>query len=402
MAKRKSTAPSTVKRKRTRSRTSKPRRTRRNVRRRKIVSRRSRGNQRRSRVSSIAGSTAGDRQDVARVYGRKATGMKMIRKLVMVGTTYNLYRLQNIARYGADQGQVRLSRQLQTVIFTGQPGVTGNYEELPIYFIELTNRGDNSIPTVWKMWRADVSGALNYRTYFSSAEASQTSAGPQSIGAGSWLLEKGDGSPTTNFKDLLSWTELKLDCIGPQSESCKWTASVVQFTENFYHPRAVSRPSTSFPDVDTLDDNFQARNQLYDALSRPLTSHPFDVQHNDVLRKGMKVIKRMSFVTEPKETTDKDTTGQNRMIKMFLWLNRKLDFAWSSADTAPPLAANGSDIGWAVDDRDDSVLLQPRAQMYFMLTAENTNASLNSNTATNPDKCPSFNYCIRKKHIQSH
>lgn len=397
--KRKGGAPSTVPRKKSRSRTSVPRKTRRNVRKRKVRSRVSRRRQRRSGPTDIHGSTSGDRQDVSRVYGRKASSMKLLKKLVMVGTTYKLYRLQNIARYGADQGQVRLSRQLQTVTFAGQPGVTGNYEELPLYFMELSNRGD--VPTVWKMWRGDVSGGLNYRFYFSATETSQTQAGPQSASFGQWLLEKGDGFPTTNFKDLLAWTEIKLDCIGPQAESCKWTISVIQFTENFYHPRAIVRPSSSFPDPDVTDDNFQARNQMYDALSRPLVSHPFDVQHNDVLRKGMKVIRRMSFITEPKETTDKDTTGQNRMIKMFLWLNRKLDFAWTSADIAPPLAANGSDIGWAVDDLDDAVVLQPRAQMYLMITAENTNASANSGTATNVDKCPSFNYCIRKKHVQA-
>jgi len=350
------------------------------------------------------GGYGGDRQLIKRRYGRREGTFRHMQKLISAAKSDVILRMQGVSPYTDTQGFFPLQRLTAGTM----PGSA--QESMPIHIVELTNRGDcfqqtspsvgyvNCMWTLSKSFGSSLQG-WNNPLYTFTALNTQDQAGG-TLTPGRFTFEQGDTNPAfRNEKDVLEWVEVKMDCIGPTNMPCKWNVMIVQFMSDELTPEYDRANLTA--GLIEYRNKYERRNQFWDAMTKPYISNPIQSEHGSVCQKSMRVLHKVSFTTQAKDTSDKNINGEERIVKIFKWMNRLQDFGWSKSDR-PPLPNNDftEKPGWsqALTQVDQS--LEWKRRIYLIIQAENYTITA-PGTGAQSEWVPTYDLVIRKKHVEA-
>jgi len=336
----------------------------------------------------------GDRTYLNRNIGRRLRPLKAAVKLSRLVSDSRVYRFQNLAPYADPVGAYTMNRWQASA---NNIGAVGSIETMPVYLFELTNIGTNGqSPYVQAGYRLNKRWLVaNNNDYSFTAVPCQAPAGSTLINPGYYIVEQQASQPNSHIaRDMLEWVQIKLDCVSPTGIPCKWSVSLVQFTENYYQPEWINNADP---------DQQQARDEFWDNIVQPLIAHPYSVQNTRMHKTGMKVLKRVAWTTNPKQSIDTYNTGEEKLVKIFKWMNRAQRYDWSQPGEAPGPSTTGVEqTGFTQNFAVPEAQVTWKARVYLMVTCEHFGpmAGWNAgNEIRNAATTGSFDLCIRKKHV---
>jgi len=336
---------------------------------------------------------AGDLMTQRVTVGRRMSRARLAAKMSAVASQSLVLRYQNMTAYSALQGGIIMGRTLTLV-----PPATGSSETYPFFIFNLSNNGgwnNASTPiTGYQMIRQWTTGAAITPEYNFTGVNGLDYTGTASNS--SFQTEQTYLSVTSACnRSLLEWLDIRLDCIGPTSDYCKWVVQLVSFKEAYYCPEWVGQNN-----VDQLSlDAINSRVDFYDREIMPYITHPLNPRSYGVtnfVKQAMTVHWATEFVTASKDQNDLNTIGQERQIKLFKRMNRIQNYDWGDSRPLPPVAAGVDPVGWVPHTttgrlQDD---VEPKKRLYLIVKAQNL-----LTTAVGATTCPSFDIAIRAKHV---
>lgn len=343
--------------------------------------------------------TSGDRTVVSRKYGKRASVVSRTSKIAAATSTSIIYRLQGVLQYNATQGFYSMQRTP-----TGTPGTDNSAELMPLYLVELTNRAftgasipADAVESIFQLRKNYLTSGGNntdFPYYDFVPKTTQNGAGASITG--SYSVEKAFQDPALNSNryHFLEWVDIRLDCISPTSIPCKWTVQIVQFKEDFLDPYS---PVDTAPVAGTQEyRDITQRNQFWDNQTYKLIAHPFmSDAHGTNQAQLMKVLHSQSWIGQPKQSTDLFTSGDERMLRIFKYMNRLVDYGYTSDVRGPtPGGAGAETMGFAQDATTQLMAIpEAKKRIFLMIKAENFLIS-GGVTVT-----PTFDLIVRKKHM---
>ena len=356
------------------------------------------------KLSFTPSSTSSDVQYINRKIGKKPkTTLKSVAKVARAGVTSSTFRWQRLSNYINTQGELTLDRKTTGTI----PNINST-ENMPIYIFDVSGIPHNGANLGFTTYSDQLCFQLvkNYQNsgllplYTWTAVRGDSRNGGNSTG---FELETGSDQ-AQHQSSLWKWVEIQLDLIGPTSIPCKWDISLVQFKDEFClnqtNPTGLPQRNSS----DTV--SFTKYDMFWEKLSYPLISHPMAKQHGYQGFNPMKTLYKQSLITQPKINTDLYTSGEEKIIKIFKWMNKlnKYDWMQDRAVKAPDDVVGGqtNPEGWANSafaapfvGNDYYPKVHPRKRIWLMVRAQNYTATANGTTAP---FCPSFDVVIRVGH----
>lgn len=328
--------------------------------------------------------------------GRKISRRKLAQTLSIVDGNEAILRFQGVTAQSAAAGYFLIDRTMG-----GVPPANGSSEFVPAHFFNLSGLGSYSASgsgNNYVNWRAQkfwVTGGGNpdYTFYHTTGNSAAGVAATNNF----YEVERADHLVTSGARDFLEWVQIKLLCIGPVSDHCKWRVSIVTFQEDYLAPD-YSGFAASGVAGEALE-RLNRRNQMYDALHLPFISNPIMAGSKKPSKFGYKTLWSTTFGTQPKDKQDNLGTGEERLISIFKRVNKVQNYDWEMVGRPPAVVAGAEQYGWPVNV--SSVTSQisndvaPTKRMWLVVQAE---VALGA-TAGN---IPTFDLIIRKKHVSNY
>lgn len=360
-------------------------------------------------VSQLSDITS-DLVNVKRTLGRKAKlSLSNLSQKIKAGTDNIILRYQGINLYSSPQAFFLLDR-----VTSG--ATPAYYENIPIMLFNLSQNWLNSSaglggtgavsPAGWRLNRfgPQVSANPVYDYQFAPLNA-QNQLG-STVSTPPYNTESAPKSGVLENKyDQLEWVDARLSCVGPTTYLCNWEISLITLKEDMLCPEFDATTTAGVGNFDDyLNQKLIQRMQFWGKMSAPLISHPINVNFGTFSTKGMyKVLYSTKFTTGPKESIDQMTTGQERQIKLFKWMNRLQNYMWAQPGAPPGPTGLNENMGYDQNNGSVAGSLQTDVdwskRVYLMVKAQNNVASNVAATAQAAGVCPSFDLLIRKKHI---
>lgn len=353
---------------------------------------------RKGRVPAPTGSTSGDIQYMSRKVGKKPKkSMTDLYRRVNAAIEPCYYRWQGVKNYDEAQGFFLLNR-----LTSGTVPNAGSTEFLPLYMFNLSaiqgNRAGNAplVNVGYKLKKQWDPVGLSNPFYICNQILGQNFLGVS--GQDHYTRESASASTVTTKSDVLEWIDIRLDCVGPTAIPTKWVIQLVQFMDAYYTPEYQPN-NTSVGGAEHVEKE-QARTTLYDSWINPFISHPILLQNPKVsklAKHACKVLWQQDFITQPKESTDLFTSGQEKIIKIFKWMHRTQDYDWSETGRMPAVGVGAVETpGFALNTGGDFVNDVHYSKKLYLVVKAQSHTVNDSTTA----KCPSFDLVIRKKHLE--
>ena len=326
--------------------------------------------------------------------GRRIPRSRLVSKMVSAGVQSIVYRYQNMTSYDSLQGGLVMSR-----ILTGVPPANATAESYPFFMFNLSNvnqLNNTAAPaaTAYQLVRQWTTGSLITPEY-----NYQLVNGTDYTGAASnsyWQTEQAYSAPSASVpRSLLEWLDIRLDCIGPTNDFCKWIVQLVSFKEAYYCPEWVNQGNTDQLSLDAIN----SRVDFYDRELMPYITHPMNPRSytsTNFVKQAMRVHWSTEFITASKDQNDLNAIGQERQVKIFKRMNRLQKYDWGDNTHLPPVAAGVDPVGWVPRTTGGRLNndVEPEKRLYLMVKAQNM-----ITTAAGVTTCPSFDIAIRAKHI---
>lgn len=344
--------------------------------------------------------TSGDVQYMTRKLGRRPMkSLTDVYRKINVAVEPCYYRWQNLTDYSDDQGAFLMRR----VISGGTIPAAGALESMPLFLFNVScianNRsgaGGTDVNVAYQLHKSWVTGAVNPQYKFVVQSGNSAAGGG---GANKYTVENANQAFKNLRCDCWDWLDVRMDCIGPTSIPTEWLVQLVQFKDSVFEPEYVVIGGT-IPDQDTLSRE-QERVQLWDSIIQPAIKHPILLSNpktKSTVGKRMKVLYSMKFVTQPKESIDLYASGQEKMVKIFKWMNRLQSYDWREQGRAPQPATSGIEsVGYPTNTGDANFYndVAPEKRVYLLVRAQNQYVGIDTK-----DKVASFDIIIRKKHSE--
>lgn len=324
---------------------------------------------------------------------------------------------------------------------------TNTNGRVPLTFIKTTGAG---VPTVYPVYAFDLTSVANkentgnevvypavlYRlarlnggTSTDLAQAyywvpyngalDQAASNP----AYTWLNEKMPRSNVFPQQAVhFDWADIRLMIYGAKAFPTTVEVSIVQFDSEYcpnYYTCKSSDGTVSAPTVDEevpyagSEDRARQYNEFYAGFVDRFISHPLNKRDAHNVR-GYRVLHREVVKLNPSQTTDRDTRGYMRMMRIFYNMHRNVKLQWERLISMSDAGTGQSGGGVAVTNENNpnvwdannpiphsggvntktecQVAPDPRARIFLLVTATAPEG------AFAVDNNGSFDFCIRRKH----
>lgn len=260
----------------------------------------------------------------------------------------------------------------------------------PVWVFDLNHTLNTSTGTagVGYMLQFTQGGLTTWVSTNSETTAGTLAADPK------WQVEYGDSSNTALNKRYYSprWYDIRLMCHGAMNQPTLYEILVVRFVKDHLTP-ATDGFTSSQP------ENVAEYHGFWQGMAKRLTFNPIvPRQGRGIVEKGMRVLKRVSFLLPATQSTDNDKNPACRSVRMFVPDGRLLNY---QASTPYYTADNGIfDKSWiatnpTTGERQD-VPISERARTFLIVRAMNTTATVDGVNQTVLNT-PSFDIVLRKK-----
>lgn len=342
--------------------------------------------------------------------GRKMKRSKLTYKMALVASEKNIDRYQAITYPKANMGFYLMDRQTNTNQATGAV-----LENMPLYLFELGTFGQNVAATAGAAgWRLQITtsptGTAPMTRHYSFTTLTSQTVNANTLNPGGYYLEDSN----TNYKHrraLFEWSDIRIEFIAPSAVPTKLYLEIVQFKEDGLLPDVDSN-TIGMPSAATSPTPQQKiMDYFYDNLTSKLVNGPLWVNNPGLnLKKYMKVLYRKSISCDAQQfdrSTITALSGQERVIKIFKYFNRVMQFDRTAGNALPTLTASTAaaplEIPLSVQQVIGGQLTATELgnrRIFLMLRAENSYTSPNSESLR-PGICPSFDILIRNKMVTS-
>lgn len=308
------------------------------------------------------------------------------------------YRHQGCLPYSSAQGYHLLDRSV-----VGTLGNAGSSQNLPCYLFGLSNifanQGSFSSPMAWRLQQQFPVTVSEYAYHWvpikdQSADGSTVGTVP------SWDIEERSTTTANGWpgdKDILSYADIRLICVGATTVATTFEISVVQFKHDWLHPEFIVEELSTRTDIEYE----KMARATWEAEVYKYIQSPIMIERPGRTTDAIQVLHKINFTLQPKMTIESNDEGHHKIVKLFKWFNRTQNYNWQNVGVhALPGGGGIQPMSYQVNNVNNEPILQvsatvaPRARMYLMVKATNQTPAVAGATVT-----PSFDIVMRKKHI---
>lgn len=307
---------------------------------------------------------AGNMSDYSKVtcnYGRDLSALMRTMRIVGGNTEKTKWSFRALNKFGGTQGKASL-KSIQT-------GLTGTAIYMPLHIYDLTcvnnsNSGTPIFPTIGN----HLKFSTELDAIASTPVQAQWEAIYQDLGSsnGAWIANTGPSGDTVvptavtgqieGGNAFLDYVSVKLLLYGATAQPNKFLIELIQITKDDLVPNPEAVQAAGVPT--------QLHTAFWQYMSKRFCYNPIDT-NNTNMRRYYKVLKSLTVEFDPKESSE-TSTNRYKEVRMFLKMNRKLDYRWkeddliamSTGDTQKNLASN-------------QCYVHPRARVFLMIRALN-------------------------------
>ncbi len=273
------------------------------------------------------------------------------------------------------------------------------YHDLPLFLMDLTSnyqgkRGNASLGPLVSLGVKDNVGDIVFqnRDCLDSNGTTLTDVwnveqSDRNIELGLSANDKGVGAQA-----MLEWASIKMNLWGAKSKATKYNISLVQFSDPELAPVHHFTPNSYATDL--ASGETPKRTQFYQSLIKPWTFNPLATTLG-LKSKGIKILQSHNVDIAPNSTTDGDQDPQCRVFKLFVKMNKMLNYEgnFNKLNTVADFIdqadyrteTEGIQVSSQIEDRKKRIYLMIRSTNYGSDASE-------SNVLT-----PSFDLVVRTK-----
>lgn len=320
-------------------------------------------------------------------------------KLSLAGMDAKILRFQACSDYSAPLGFHTLNRQ---VLGPPLPPQQNAQENMPLIAFNLTaivNNSTDGNPAVCK----------RLTKFFREADAPPewiwtNLDGNLPNGTGGALTYNNDttaatGAACTTRFDILEWLDIRMDCVGAQALPTQWEVKIVQFGLESLTPDYQPKIAPVQADEQNVE---HVRKSYWDGEIQPYITHPILPMTNvNSGKEHVKILWKTNFTTQPKDSTDRYQSGNEKIIKIFQYLNRTSDYGWATDARPPAPGALGQErMGYPQSVNQLRNDVEPEKRLYLIIKCQNHYFNVGQEEpAVYGATGSSFDIVIRKKHL---
>lgn len=344
------------------------------------------------------GATSGDVVYINRTLGRKPKrNITNLYKKIQSACDPCYYRWQGVLPYDAGQGFLFLNR-----IVAGVPPADSSSETMPVHIFNLSCiQGNNNntaavVNNAWRLKKEWKTALAASPQYIFEAINGQTNTGATT--AICYAQESSNTGLKAISRDVLDYVDIRLDLVGPTNIPTKWSVEIVQYLDPTLEPEYTVLGAAATGDQLQRE---RQRIQYYDNVVQPWITHPIlltNPKTSGTMKSTVKTLHKMSFMTQPKLGDNNNDNGQERIIKIFKWLNKVQNYDWSETGKVPAVGALAAEtMGFSVNTTGTNLLndVAPGKRIYLIIKSQNQFVGSNG-----PTQCPTYDLVIRKKHTE--
>lgn len=203
-------------------------------------------------------------------------------------------------------------------------------------------------------------------------------------------------SSVPNNTSMLRGVAAKFLFYSPQTIPTRITVSLIQLSQDKMHP-----PKTASGSFDNVGPFVADGTLLATVTDRSVVSfwqnvvhsyvkNPVTIGDSNIVSRNLKVLKRHSFILNPKETSD-NTAATYHAFNFYHKFNRKCKYDWADQDKVDLRTDDESFQNVAAN----KCSVEPRARMYLMVTADSV---YNNGTEQVLTGAPSYDVSLRFYH----
>lgn len=270
------------------------------------------------------------------------------------GGTSGLFQLENICPVGGATGPFHIP--LHVWELTSAPNVVNGTATYPVIFSRPVLSDPTSSATLsWSSLNSSV-GVTSGQLAVETSDAATTNSSTFPLGS-----------------STLEWVQAKMMFYAPLQTPCRYQIDIVQIKDTRLIPGETNQFATAF----------------YQAMAKRFVSTPLE-PGNAKYQKYLKVLKTMTFILNPKESTESVNTIF-REVNLFLRLNRRCTYDWGENDLMNMLTQDvQTNTGQNIQTQ-----VHPRARIFMIIRAQARNS-----TAFSTNLMPSYDVVVRAKHSQ--
>jgi len=305
-----------------------------------------------------------------RTYGRRVKpGTNKYARIVTRATTQKTtWGCDNYGDYGGLTGEIRLSNW-NFPGTAGPPAVAAAYY-LPVHLWDITACPNNINGT----FRGAQSGAeLALTSPFSTAGLDWRNLG-NPISRINVPHTAASTANVPNANSLLRGVSAKFLFYAPTTIPTRITISMIQILDPRYCPPKSSDGTVldvgqSQTTGTTLPPGFSQEATVvafWQSIAQAFAKNPVVHGNGNLTNKYMKIIKKHSFILNPKETTDNTSTTYHQYT-FYHRFSRRMKYNWADDAT---LTNMQNDDGQMINSSDNKCCVEPRARYYLMVTGD--------------------------------
>lgn len=299
------------------------------------------------------------------------------RTLAMMALEPQWFRVQGISQFDTSTGFYCIGARRNTT-------PTPNVQYLPVHVWDLTclPQTGNFAPCGFALQQT---GAGNNGVF----ELNSINSTGSTVANSQLVNENTQGSSVLPWrKSLHDYSHIKMNLYGVRRRATKWTATVLQLTDEF-------------GDFITAANTNTEKSKVFDYLARPLMYNNLNIGDPQT-RIDFKVIKKFEVIIDPINTDQVDgalAVPKIQTVNWFIKHNRMRLYDWRRNDT-PALDATAV---YDTETTNVEIRVDPKKRLYLVLQAmspvNNQLAGITPiSVGANADTEPSYDLVLRQKH----
>lgn len=270
----------------------------------------------------------------------------------------------------------------------------------PLYMFDCTSLNNyiaGSVANYNPVWRlAFTGGGGTPSDMLWEQKTSQNPGG--TYGNTKWELESSPGSTNSAMSSpyrrcLQDYISAKLLCYGAAKQATEFCIEFIQLKHDWLHPEFIYTGGGTLNNINTSGAKYKDGHiSFWESYVKQYIGHPIDTI-KPMHKKLYKVIKRVKFVLNPKESVETDANvGHSKQVNLFYRTNKTLKFDWSEFQ----LDTNLTGQTYVYDNGTVNNTVPPRSRIYMTVRATNTN-KVTLPSVPSVDYTPSFDLVLRHK-----
>lgn len=334
-----------------------------------------------------------------RTYGRRAKpGSLRYAKLFAKNTAQrHVYGLSDYSTYGGPLGAIHLSNWFY-------PGVVEPFDApryyTPCHLWDVSSAPNNVGGTV-------TGAQCGYKLTFYGGADTDLGQWYSMFNVNSVIRSAHNVSSTAslpNASSMLTGVSAKLMFYAPQTLPVRINVALIQIQEPKYHPPKGT--AGGWEDVGAWNADDTALGQMdvsatafWQNVVQSFCKNPVITTDGATVNKNLRVLKKHSFILNPKESTDASSTTYHQ-YNFYHKFNRLMRYDWQDQDRVNMI----QDDAQFIEYQENKCCVEPRARLYLMITADSVyngpnvpaeNTGLTEVTAG----CPSYDIALRMYHV---